>query len=229
MQPMSVFLALSSGLLPIMIWLWFWLREDRAHPEPRHMILLAFMVGMLCVPLVIPLQHVVRLYFSGPMMLFLWAAIEELMKYGLAYVTVLRSHWVDEPLDFVLYMVVVALGFAAAENSLFLLNPIVKEAYQSWFTLGHMRFVGATLLHTLASGVIGASLALSFFKEKVVKFEYAAFGVILAIALHTAFNVIILKLAAVGTIPTMMAVWLGIACLLALCEYIKHRVRKIYG
>src|SRR3989344_2100149 len=39
------FLALLGGVLPALFWLWFWLREDRLHPEPRRIILECFVLG----------------------------------------------------------------------------------------------------------------------------------------------------------------------------------------
>jgi len=42
----DVFFAFVGGLLPALLWLWFWLRED-LHPEPRRILLLTFTAGMV--------------------------------------------------------------------------------------------------------------------------------------------------------------------------------------
>ena len=35
-------IAFLAGLIPALFWLWFWLREDKAHPEPRALIATSF-------------------------------------------------------------------------------------------------------------------------------------------------------------------------------------------
>ena len=39
--------AAIGGMLPALFWLWFWLQEDKLHPEPRSRIMLAFLGGMV--------------------------------------------------------------------------------------------------------------------------------------------------------------------------------------
>jgi len=82
--------------------------------------------------------------------------------------------------------------------------------------------VGATLLHVLSSAVIGVALALSFYKSRAAKRSYAAAGVILAIALHSAFNFLILNTAEEHLLRTFGVVWLGLIALLAVLEYVKR-------
>ena len=38
----TLILAVVAGFFPALAWLWFWLREDSEHPEPRRLIALAF-------------------------------------------------------------------------------------------------------------------------------------------------------------------------------------------
>ena len=45
----EIIFAISGGILPALIWLWFWLKED-LHPEPKKAISLTFFFGMLMVP-----------------------------------------------------------------------------------------------------------------------------------------------------------------------------------
>lgn len=215
--------AIAGGVFPALAWLWFWRREDAPHPEPRRLIALAFFAGMVTVAIVIPMQKFVVPFMATQALLFTaWSAIEEVMKYLAAYVTVLWRHEDDEPIDPVIYMVAVALGFAALENALFLLSPLAGETVLQTVLTGNLRFVGATLLHVLASAVIGVALALSFYKSKRSKHLYAAFGVILAIVLHAGFNFLILNTAEAHLLKTFGLVWLGLIGLLAVLEYVKR-------
>ena len=52
----TILFALLGGVLPALLWLWFWLKEDKKRPEPRGLILLAFIAGMLTVPVVLPFE-----------------------------------------------------------------------------------------------------------------------------------------------------------------------------
>ena len=215
--------AAAGGVLPALAWLWFWLREDKRSPEPRRVIALAFLVGMVTVGVVIPIQQAVATLLASTTMVFIaWSVIEEIMKYAAARVTVLRSRENNEPIDSVIYMVTVALGFAAAENALFLLSPLAGETFTQSLMTGNLRFVGAMLLHVLSSAVIGVFLALAFYKSKRQKLLFALLGVILAALLHSLFNFLILNTAEEHLLRTFLYVWIGLIVLLAVLEYVKR-------
>lgn len=215
--------ALAGGLFPALAWLWFWRREDSGHPEPRRLIAFAFFAGMVTVAIVIPIQKFAAVYISAQTALFTaWSIIEEVMKYLAARFTVLGRREDNEPIDPVIYMVTVALGFAAIENALFLLSPHAGETVLQTIMTGNLRFVGATLLHVLSSATIGVALALAFYKSKRAKRLYTMVGVILAAALHSAFNFLILNTAEEYLLRVFGAVWIGVIVLLAMLEYIKR-------
>lgn len=218
-----VLIATVGGVLPALAWLWFWRREDSVHPEPRRLIALAFAAGMVTVAVVIPIEKYVATFFVNQTYIFsAWSAIEEISKYVAALLTVLWRHEDDEPIDAVIYMVTVALGFAAAENTLFLLNPIASGTILQAIVIDNFRFVGATLLHVLSSSVVGMSLALSFYSSKLDKFYHAVTGVILAIILHATFNFFIMNTPEQSVLHVFMFVWIGVIALLAALEYIKR-------
>lgn len=213
-----------GGLIPALLWLIFWQLEDRCDPEPKLYILVSFVVGMLIVPLVLPFQFWVKAHTSGTLMLFLWASIEEIFKFTAAWFLVLRSRAVDEPIDAIIYMLTVALGFSALENTLFLLSPISQgDTIQSLLS-GNLRFIGATLLHTLASATIGIALAFAFYKNKYVQKIYAVAGLMLAIVLHTMFNYFILAQGG-GAFNVFLFVWIGVVVLLLFFERLKRPAR----
>lgn len=218
-----ILIACVGGVLPALAWLWFWLREDSVNPEPRRLIALAFAAGMLTVAVVIPIEKYVATFFASQTVVFsLWSAIEESTKYLAALATVLWRREDDEPIDSIIYMVTVALGFAAAENSLFLLNPVYGGTVLQAIVIDNFRFVGATLLHVLSSAVIGVSLALSFYGSRIDKFYHAVIGVILAILLHATFNFFIMNTPETSVLHVFMFVWIGVIALLAALEFVKR-------
>lgn len=221
----TIIFALLGGVLPALLWLWFWLKQDKKRPEPRGLILLAFVVGMIAVPAVLPFERLADSYFSGTIVIIIWSALEEIFKYTFAYFAVLRRKAMDEPVDAVIYMITVALGFAALENTLFLINPITEGNFMDTVINGNLRFLGATLLHTLSSATIGVMIALSFYRKKALKKMYVIYGLILAILLHSLFNFFIMKGSGDKLLTIFIFVWIGIVILILLFEKIK-RIRN---
>ena len=215
--------AAMGGILPALAWLWFWRREDSEHPEPRRLIALAFVAGMVCVGVAIPIEKAVQPFLATQTLIFAaWSIIEEVLKFAFAYATVLRRREDDEPIDPVIYMVTVALGFAAMENVLFLLSPLAGSTMMENVMTGNLRFVGATLLHVLSSAAIGAAMGFAFYKGKGARIRAVVIGVILACILHVGFNFFILNTAETQILRTFTFVWVGVIVLLAVVEYIKR-------
>ncbi len=223
----TITVIVISGLVPSLIWLYFLLREDVRCPEPKRIVALAFLVGMLCVPLVLPLEQYAQEHFAkGLPLLTAWAAIEETTKYALAALLILWRPAVDEPLDYVIYLITVALGFAALENMMYLFTPFAAGHLYTGALTDNLRFLGSTLLHVVASATIGFALAFSYNKRVVVRMLYVAVGVILAIALHTTFNLLIMTQGESHLLEALFLVWVGIVIILVLFEVVKYRTYR---
>lgn len=215
--------AFLGGLLPSLIWLYFLLKEDARHPEPKKLIAFAFVAGMTAVPLALPLEQYVKAHLTGVVpILTAWALIEELLKYAMAASLILWRNAVDEAPDYVIYMITVALGFASAENMLFLLTPLSDGHIATSFFTGDVRFIGSTLLHVIASAAIGFALAFSNRSRPFRRTVAGAFGLILAIALHTAFNTLIINQGASTTLTAFFLIWMAAVAFLATFEVLKY-------
>lgn len=224
----TVFFAFLTGLIPVLVWLAFWLFEDRRQPEPRWLLLFAFVSGMVGVVIVLPFQQIAASYLAmGFPLLLSWAAIEEIVKFGIAWVVVLRRRAVDEPIDIPIYIITTALGFSALENALFVFHPIALRHISESLVTGDLRFIGATLIHVLSSSIIAGALAITYYRERLEKILYGTLGVILAILLHGFFNFLILITGSSGVLTVFLGVWFGIIFLLLAFERIKsiHRPR----
>lgn len=203
----TLLIALGIGIAPSLLWLYFWLKEDR-YPEPHKTLFKTFLFGMLSVPFAIAFQYIV-VYILGYdprslnisdltgttlfIVIFMWALIEEIVKFVASSEAALIRKEDDEPIDPVIYMITAALGFAAVENVLFILSPLFGGDTLQALSSINMRFVGATLLHILASGIIGYSIGTTFYKKPAVQIPITAIGLCGAIALHTAFNLLIIN------------------------------------
>lgn len=231
----TFFLAFLGGILPAALWLWFWLREDKLNPEPRGLIFATFCAGMVATLVALVIENSLRVHFAVPAsgsspsvqgfaLITIWSAVEEISKFGAAYLIVLRRRENDEPIDNMVYLITVALGFAALENALFLLDPIQSGSLVDSLITGNLRFIGSTLLHLVSSATVGIFMAFAFCRLPSVRIKYALMGLILAILLHTLFNFFII-INNSNLFPVFGFVWAGIIVLLLFFEKVK-RINK---
>ena len=203
------------GILPSLLWLQFYLRRD-VKPEPRAMILKIFFYGML---LTIPAIFLEKAFFEieiknlSPFLIsflniFIGVAlVEEYLKFLLIKLKILKDPEFDEPVDAMIYMIIAALGFAAAENLLVLFSigmqnsdgsglllPLLTPVFL-WkiFEISLLRFLGATFLHALSSAIIGFFIGLSFFEKKKRR-RLIFTGMTLAVLLHGLYNFSIIEM-----------------------------------
>ncbi|MBI2062704.1 MAG: PrsW family intramembrane metalloprotease [Candidatus Yanofskybacteria bacterium] len=200
MATSTIILLVVLGFVPSLSWLLFYLKKD-PYPEPKYLVSKTFLLGIVMAPLAIAAQWGFReavLHFQPGYLIqvsvwfFLWAAaIEEIVKFLVVKFVVLHDPEFDEPTDAMIYMISAALGFAAIENILVLFQAIpngTNAALQIWL----LRFAGATLLHAVASAMVGYFLALAWFYSHHCK-KLITLGIALATLLHLIFNMIILS------------------------------------
>lgn len=213
--------ALLAGILPSLIWLWFWIRED-SHPEPRWLIIVTFLGGFLAViASIFAERYVAGFNFNTSLQYTLWAGVEEVFKFITVAVIALNSDFNDEPIDAMVYCVVGALGFAALENAFFLFQPIMGGAIAESIVTGNMRFIGATLVHIVSSASVGFALGYVFYKGYFAKIIAVVIGLITAITLHSAFNLSIINGTTSDTLKAFGWIWGATVILIVLFEEIK--------
>ena len=196
------FMSSFLGILPIVLWLVFFLWQDILKPEPLKWLMILFGLGILITPLVwygeglyLKLLRVdlnvslsvfnIILVYGGI------AIIEELTKFFSAYFILKKNKHFDEAIDAMIYLIVLALGFGLVENILAASQEIVEGGILlPVLQTMSLRFVGANLLHALSSGIVGFFWALSLLKKKK---SYLYWGLILGIVLHFFFNLVIIK------------------------------------
>jgi len=155
--------------------------------------------------------------------ILVFALIEEIVKFSAAYLTVHKNPAFDEPVDAMIYAVTAALGFAAIEN----LGLVGFGALSGDTALSDavyhisLRFVGATLLHAITSGVVGYYWAKSI--RKFGSMRPVAWGLLLATLLHTLFNYLIIYYA--PTVSTIILLF--IVGLVVLHDFEELRVEAV--
>lgn len=198
---MNYFLLLFFGLAPSLLWLLYFLRKD-VHPEDNRQVLRIFLFGFVAVAPA-ALVQLGFLDLLGPLkgsllgniiILFLGVALtEEVFKYWVVRDKILNTSEIDEPTDLPLFLIISALGFAAAENLLLIAGPPLF-AFSPLKTLAVTLYRGlsAIFLHALASGTLGLFLAAGFYRPRE-KNKLLIEGLVLAVFLHGLYDFSIME------------------------------------
>ena len=191
----STILNLILAIIPGTIWLLYFLQKD-VRPEPNRQIIKIFLLGfIISIPaalfelfflkaLAITSLHDITFFLLKYILIV--GLVEELFKYLVVKLWILGSSDIDEPIDIPLYMIISALGFATAENVLVFFtqsSPLLSDH----LLLSFSRFIGATLLHALCSGIIGYFMTKAFCENRH-KTLTIAWGFFIAIILHGLFD-----------------------------------------
>src|SRR3989344_2568772 len=240
-EPVAI--AVLGGVIPSLVWLWFWLKQDKHYPEPTGLIALSFFAGMAIVYFVLPLQKLVVASIA-PIMnvadllaqkfslipaseqtikITLWAFIEEFAKYTTVFLIAFKSKHFDEPIDAVVYLITAALGFAAMENTLYILKDIMNGGGMTIFFDSNLRFVGATTLHIVSAAILGIAFAFAFYARFWIQFIAGVVGILLATLLHAYFNLSIMNTyGTLNTITVFAPFWGAIIGIIILIQVVKH-------
>lgn len=240
-QPLA--LAIAGGITPALLWLWFWLKEDHESPEPTGLVAISFIAGMAVVYLVLPVQKLVvsnlpaimdmaNIFFAklsivapsdNTIKITLWGAIEEIAKYSTVSFIAFKSKFFDEPIDAVVYLLTAALGFSAMENILYIMLGISHVSMAQIFLDGNLRFIGATILHTVSSAFVGLAIAFSFYNSRFIKITAVILGLIGASLLHAYFNLSIMSVnGTMNTLWVFSRFWVAILVVIVLLQIVKR-------
>ncbi len=224
-DPKTLAIAFVGGILPSLLWLWFWIKEEENKPEPAGVLAVVFMMGMIAVMCVLPLQKLIQIYVQNTnVRLISWAAVEEIMKYLAVIIILYKTNEIDEPIDWPIYMITAALGFAALENALFLLKPIASGATVVSLLTGQLRFLGSTLLHTVSSGILGIALGVALHLRGIKKYWHVLVGLLLAVALHSVFNFFIIRNDGTDFLKVFGFLWVVTIVVMLLFEKLRRMV-----
>ncbi|MBI2466052.1 MAG: PrsW family intramembrane metalloprotease [Candidatus Sungbacteria bacterium] len=228
---------ITLGILPSLVWLSIYLKEDD-HPEPNRFIIRIFFLGALAAPLAAGVEFLLigsikELAWPAVLVNFLIffvfiGMVEEYCKYLAVRVGVERKSVFDEPTDAMIYLIVSGLGFAALENVLALFHFTDRAATDvagQAFEITALRFLSSTLLHVLASAIVGYYLARShFFREKLSVLK----GIVTAGFLHGGYNVLTLNSGSFQKIgATLMVVFL-LSVMAIFVNFLFYKLKREY-
>ena len=155
-----ILIIVAVALLPVLILGWWIYKKDSLRPEPLRMLYKAFFygVGSTCVSLLIStLMNFLGLFtydlasFKGAVSTALFAAAipEEIAKLTMLWIFLRNNPYYDEYFDGIVYAACIGLGFAGAENILYLLQS------EDWMITGVMRGLTAVPAHFAMACAMG--------------------------------------------------------------------------
>ena len=222
-DPKILGLAFVEGVIPSIFWLWFWLREDSKKEEPKGILTVVFIMGMIGVACVLPIQKFIQAHIdSHVLQTILWAGAEEIIKYLAVLVILYRTKYTDEPIEWPIYLITSALGFAALENFLFLIKPLSLGNNTLSLLTGELRFLGSTLLHGVSSAIIGIASGLSLYMGSFTRKIYIFLSIILAISLHSLFNFFIIRNSGMDFLKVFGFLWVVSIIIMLLFEKVRR-------
>lgn len=195
MSFLTILWFIFIALLPGLFWLWFYRRQDNSFDqEPLKLIFKTFLYGAAIALPAVTLEFAADFFFNFSVSqnflviafsaLFIIAPIEEFLKYWVVKKTIYHQPKFSEPLDGIIYCISAGLGFASFENLLVVFSEGEKAIL--------LRFATATLMHAIASGIVGYYLGRAkFLKNKEKKGNIIVFGLVSAILLHGVYNIIV--------------------------------------
>jgi protease PrsW len=208
-SPLCVLLAFA----PAALWLWYVRREDVREPEPRLLVLFAFVNGCTAAGLIAHFRP--RIEFLMPPLgglaaelldAFVTTAIpEEAVKLAAVCLACLWSRQWNEPMDGIVYGVAAGLGFASVENVYFL-----SATGEPWLVAG--RAFTANLAHATFTG--GAAFFIGLARLRYRRgLLLAAGGIALAVLFHGAYDLFLFALPKWNVVSLLLVLPLALALL----------------
>jgi len=189
MWPSLLAIALAPGVAIVLYIYW----RDRNDREPLRHLIICFLLGIVSAVLAVlidkglePLQSSLTEPGTIADKLFtafiVAAAVEEICKFSMCRLYAYPKKDFNEPLDGIVYMVMVAMGFATIENVLYVFsNP------ETGIQTGVLRMFLAVPGHGCWGVIVGYFMGLAKFKPKN-KFVYMFIGLLAGILLHGTYD-----------------------------------------
>jgi len=216
MAIISIFLLVLLSILPAVILLWFFEKQDKGRKEPRRLKWKIFKWGLLATVFAGFIEVYVDGFFQNfidpvenffPYIIvssFIVAAfVEEALKLWVVKTHVYKSKYFDEVMDGITYTIIASLGFATLENIFYVLD--------GGFTIGIIRAFISVPAHALFSGIMGYFIGKARFEVDSKKSQKLLIkGFAIAVFYHGTFNFLLFteSFLAFLVIPLLIIMWL---------------------
>ena len=185
---MAIFLL---TFLPGLLILTYFIFSDR-FKEPKKVIITTFILGMVIGYPAGYLNYYIEQIFSNGNIIndafvggaFAGALVEEILKFLILYFYIFKHKEFNEPMDAIVYGIVVSLGFALNENYDYVYNLAEQFKATSW-EIALARSYSAIPMHAACGVIMGFYFGQNYFIEQGRSFSLA---LIVPIIIHGSYN-----------------------------------------
>ena len=155
------------AILPVIVLASYIYKKDKYEKEPLSMLILAFFLGMLAIPMDLVVVGIINAMIPGGTVFyqaFFEAGIpEEFCKWALFMLVIWRNKNFDEFFDGIVYACFIGLGFACIENMMYVYD---SESYSTALHTGVVRALLSVPGHFLFAVIMGYFLGMAKFRPQ---------------------------------------------------------------
>ena len=187
----KTFMTLLLTFLPGLLIVFYFVYSDR-FKEPKKIILITFILGNAIAFPAGYLNYYVQIFFSNGNIIndalvggaFAGALVEEILKFFVLYLYVFKQKEFNEPMDAIVYGVIVSLGFAINENYDYVYRVAELKSILPW-DMALARSYSAIPMHAVCGIIMGFYFGQNFYIERGKSFSLA---LIIPIIIHGSYN-----------------------------------------
>jgi RsiW-degrading membrane proteinase PrsW (M82 family) len=184
-------MTLLLTFLPGLLILFYFVYSDR-FKEPKKIILITFILGIAIGYPAGHLNYYVARFFSNGNIIndalvggaFAGAIVEEILKFLILYFYIFKQKEFNEPMDAIVYGVIISLGFAINENYDYVYRISEEANILSW-DMALARSYSAIPMHAVCGVIMGFYFGQNYFIERGKSFSLA---LIIPIIIHGSYN-----------------------------------------
>ena len=177
-------MVLIFAVLPPLLIAYYIYKKDKYEREPKRLIVKGFIFGCIGIIPALFLEIICNQSIFPNLFLYVFfgiALIEEGVKYFFLRRYLYTKEEFNEPMDGIVYAVMISLGFATIENIGYVLNHPGQETQ-----IAIIRMFTAIPLHAVCGIILGYFVGLAKFSDNKTSLLYK--GLFLATFVHTIYN-----------------------------------------
>lgn len=185
-------IILMLAVLPVIVLASYIYKKDKYEKEPIGMLLRAFFLGVLAIPLDLVVVETINVMIPGSTVFyqaFFEAGIpEELCKWALFMIFIWRNKYFNEFFDGIVYACFIGLGFACIENIMYVFG---NETFGGAFATGVMRALLSVPGHFLFAVIMGYFLGMAKFRPEQRR-KYMILSLVCPMLAHGLFDYLLM-------------------------------------
>lgn len=185
-------IILALAVLPVIVLAWYIYKKDKYEKEPLSMLMLAFFLGIIAIPLDVILVDIINIIWVGETVFYsaVWEAgiPEEFCKWALFMLFIWKNKNFNEFFDGIVYACFIGLGFACVENMMYVFG---SESFSAAFHTGIMRALLSVPGHFLFAVIMGYFLGMAKFKPQERK-KYLILSYVCPMVAHGLFDYLLM-------------------------------------